>query len=159
MQKLLITAIALAASPFGCSSVRTAEATTPDQKAVMAVIDAFVASFNAGDTASALKSCTDEMAIIDEFPPHEWHGAGALGKWLADFDANAKLDGISDSVVTCKAPRHLDVKGDYAYVVVPSDYEWKQKGQPMKESDSLFTFALHRAAGGWKISGWSWANQ
>ena len=25
------------------------------------------------------------------------------------------------------------------HVVVPSNYTWKQKGQPMKETDSLFT--------------------
>ena len=157
------TIIALAVTAFvagflGCASTPTAEAKTPEEKAVMTVIDQFVVAFNAGDTAKALKMCTDEMAIVDEFPPHAWSGAGALGNWLVDFDTNAKKDGITDSIVTCKAPRHLDVKGDYAYVVVPSNYDWKLKGKPMNETDSLFTFALHKAAGGWKITGWSWAN-
>ena len=160
MQKFLsaLHAAALAATSFGCASTHAAEVKTPEQKAVMTVVNVFVVSFNAGDTAKALEMCTDEMSIIDEFPPHEWHGAGALKKWLADFDSNARQEGISDSIVTCKAPRHLDVKGDYAYVVVPSDYTWKQKGQPMMESDSLFTFALHKEKAGWKITGWSWSN-
>ena len=36
----------------------------------------FVDTFNKGDTKSVLAACTDEMSIIDEFPPYEWHGAG-----------------------------------------------------------------------------------
>jgi ketosteroid isomerase-like protein len=155
MQKVLI---ALAAATLGCATTSSAVARTPDEKAVMMVIDQFVAGFNKGDTALALEQCTDEMSIIDEIPPHAWHGAGTLEKWLADYDANAKQDGITDPFVTCKAPRHLDVRGEYAYVVAPSDYTWKQKGKPMKEEDSLFTFALHKAAGSWKITGWAWAN-
>lgn len=160
MQKLLFafsTALLVAGS-LGCSSSRTAELKTPEQQTVMLVIDQFVAAFNSGDAAKAISMCTDQMSIVDEFPPHEWHGAGALAKWLGDYDSNAKQNGITDGVVTCKAPRHLDVRGDYAYAVIPSDYTWKEKGQAMKEEDSLFTFALHKGAGGWKITGWAWAN-
>jgi ketosteroid isomerase-like protein len=160
MKKPLLApvALALAFSLAACATTHSAEVKTPDQKAVMSVIDQFVAGFNAGDTKKALALCTDQMAIVDEFPPHEWHGSSALARWLEDYDVNAKKDGITDGFVKAKAARHLDVQGDYAYAVVPSDYTWKQKGKPMKEEDSLFTFALHKGPGGWKITGWAWAN-
>lgn len=160
MQKLplALAAAALAAGSLGYATTHTAEARTPEQKAVMTVIDQFVDGFNKGDVPKAIALCTDDMAIVDEFPPHAWHGSGTLAKWLGDYDTNAKKEGISDGFVKAKAPRHLDVQGDYAYAVVPSDYTWKLKGKPMKEEDSLFTFALHKGSGGWKITGWAWSN-
>lgn len=129
-------------------------AQTPD---VMFPVHQFVDGFNKGDTKSALAACAEQTSIIDEFPPHEWHGPGACAKWAAGFDLDAKKNGITETVVTLGKPLHLDVTGDYAYVVVPSDYAFKQKGKPMKESGSLFTFALHRGATGWRIVGWSWS--
>ena len=141
--------------------VMAALATTPafasDQTDVMATIHQFVDGFNKGDAASALAACAEETSIIDEFAPHEWHGAGACAKWATDYEANAKKDGITDGVVTLGKPRHVEVAGEYAYVVIPSDYAFKKNGKPMKETASSFAFALHKGAKGWRITGWSWA--
>jgi hypothetical protein len=30
-------------------------------------------------------------------------------------------------------------------------------GKPVKETGSMFTFALQKGAAGWRIAGWSWA--
>ena len=30
---------------------------------------------------------TEQTSIVDEFPPHEWHGPGACATWAKDFDA------------------------------------------------------------------------
>ena len=134
-----------------------APAVASDETDVMQPIHQFVDGFNKGDVKSALAACAEETSIIDEFPPHEWHGAGACAKWADDYVANAKKDAISDGVVTMHKASHVTVSGDRAYVVVPADYAWKQKGKPMKETRAAFSFALQKGAGGWKIIAWSWA--
>jgi ketosteroid isomerase-like protein len=141
--------LAATASPIHAQAARQAE--------VMATINRFVEGFNKGDTKALVKSCAAETAIIDEFPPHAWHGVGACAAWAKDYNANAKQFDITDGLVTLGKPSHLDVTGDRAYVVVPSDYTWKQKGKSMKETGSAFSFAMQKVGPAWKIAGWSWA--
>lgn len=134
----------------------TAPAAADDKKDVMVPVNQFVDGFNKGDTGAAA-ACADETSILDEFPPHEWHGPGACARWMSDYDADAKKNGITDGVVTLLKPKHIDISGDYAYVVIPSNYTYKMKGKAMKQTGSLFTFALQKGASGWRITGWSWA--
>jgi hypothetical protein len=124
---------------------------------VLAPVQQFVDGFNKGDTKAALAACADETSIIDEFPPHEWHGPGACAKWASDYDTDAKKNGITNGIVTLGKPTHVDITGDRAYVVIPSDYAFKQKGKPVQETGSLFTFALQEGQAGWRITGWAWA--
>lgn len=145
---MLIFAITLAAAATVCAS---------DETEVMVPVNQFVDGFNKGDIKSALAACADEMAIIDEFPPHVWHGAGASAKWIEDFDADAKKNGITDGIVTLHKPRHIDVTGDRAYVIVPANYSYKQKGKAMKETGSMLTIALQKSQASWRITAWAWA--
>jgi hypothetical protein len=150
MLKVLIALVAVAVTP--------GPVVTLDDKAdVLATVNQFVNGFNKGDTKSAAAVCAEQTSIIDEFPPHEWHGKGACAKWMADYDKDAKLNAITDGVVTLGTPRHVDVNGTTAYVVIPSDYAFRKKGIPVKETGSMFTFALQKGAAGWRITGWSWA--
>ena len=135
----------------------TGPAVASEESDVMAPLHQFVDGFNKGDTKSALAACAEQTSIIDEFPPHEWHGAGACSNWANDFDADAKKNGITDGIVTLGKPRHVDVTGDRAYVVIPTDYTFKQNGKEMKETASTFTFALQKGTAGWKIIGWAWS--
>jgi ketosteroid isomerase-like protein len=145
----IVIALALAAFAAG----PTAEAQTTD---VMATVNQFVDSFNKGDAATAAAACADQTSILDEFPPHEWHGPGACSTWMKDYDADAKANGITDGVVTLGDPRHVDISGDRAYVVVPADYTFKMKGKPDEETGSTLTVALQKSAAGWRITGWAW---
>jgi ketosteroid isomerase-like protein len=142
--------VALALATAGLS--RASEASD-----VMVPVNQFVESFNKGDTKTAAAACADQTSIIDEFPPHEWHGAGACSTWMNDFDADAKKNGITDGLVTVSKPRHIDVSADRAYVVVPANYTFKKKGKPEKEIGSLLTVALQKGAAGWRITGWAWS--
>jgi len=130
--------------------------TAPEKAAVMAAVHQFVDAFNKGDTKTTASVCAEETSIIDEFPPHEWHGAEACMKWMNDYDADAKKNGITDGVVTLGSPRHVEVSADHAYVVVPADYAYKEKGKAVKETGSELTVALRKAASVWRITGWSW---
>lgn len=128
-----------------------------DKTDVMVTVHQFLDGFNKGDTKSLIAACADQTSIIDEFPPHEWHGAGACSKWLDDFDADAKKNGITDGVVTLSDPLHVDVTADRAYVVIPADYAFKQQGKPVKETGSIITLTLQKGGAAWRITGWAWA--
>ena len=148
MQKTFIV-LALAA-------LIAAPASASDKTDVMASVQRFVDGFNKGDTKTAAAACADQTSIVDEFPPYEWHGAGACMKWMSDYDADAKKNGITDAVVTLGTPRHVDITGDRAYVVVPTGYTYKLKGTPDKETGSSLTIALQKIGGSWRITGWAW---
>jgi ketosteroid isomerase-like protein len=134
-----------------------APAAADDKTDVMAVVNQFIDGFNKGDVKSAVATCADEASIIDEFPPYEWHGAGACSKWAADFDADAKKNDITPGPVTLGKARHLTVAGDRAYVVLPAQYAYKQKGKDVTQKGSTLTVALQKGAAGWRIVAWSWA--
>lgn len=132
-------------------------AAATEQTAMMASVRQFVDGFNKGDTKSALAACASPASIIDEFPPHEWHGPTACADWATAYDANAKKNGISDGIVTLGTPWHVDVAGDRGYVVVPVKYAYEQNGKPVAEVGSVFTVALRKVAARWLITGWAWA--
>jgi ketosteroid isomerase-like protein len=149
MRRILITLV-LAALTQGTTAAQ-------DKTAVMAPVHQFADAFNKGDTKTLVAACADQASIIDDFPPHEWHGSGACAKWIRDFDAAAKKDGLTDGVVTLGSPRHIDITADRAYVVVPADYTYKEKGKALKETGSTFTVVLKKGAAGWRIVAWAWA--
>jgi hypothetical protein len=126
---------------------------------VMTTVHKFVDSFNKGDLKVLAATCADQTSIIDEFPPHEWHGAGACAKWTDDYDADAKKNGITDGIVTLGVPRHVDVTADHAYVVVSANYKFKKNGKVVQETGSMLTIALQKSEAGWRMKGWAWAKR
>ena len=143
--------IALVVVAFAAGPVFAAE-----KDDVMTPVKQFVDGFNKGDVKSAVAACAEQTSIVDEFPPHEWHGPGACANWAKDFDADAKKNGITDGKVTIGKPRHVDISGDRAYVVVPASFAYKLKGKPTKETGSTLTVALQKGASGWLMTGWAW---
>ena len=155
MRRILI-ALTLSAALQAAAAAQQ-KPVSPEKTAAMAPVHQFVDGFNKGDTKSALAACADQTNIIDEFPPHEWHGAGACAQWANDFEADEKKNGVTDGRVTLGTPRHVDITGDRAYIVVPSSYSYKKNGKPMKETGSTFTFVLQKGAAGWRIIAWTWS--
>ena len=139
---------------LGLATLATAQ--TP-RAAVLARVNEFVDGFNKGDTKKLLAACADQTSILDEFPPHEWHGTGACAKWVADFETDAKKNGITDGVVTLSNASHVDITADRAYVVMPANYTFKQKGKTVNEAGSIITLTLQKSGTGWHITGWAWA--
>jgi len=150
MRKLLIVFVMML-------SVVAVQTALCQQAEVMSTVSQFVDSFNKGDAKAAAAACADQTVIIDEFPPHEWHGAGACATWMSDYDTDAKKNAITDGVVTLGKPKHVDVSGDHAYVVIPADYAFKKDGKPVKETNSILTVVMQKGTNGWRITGWSWS--
>lgn len=142
---------------FAVVLLTQAPAAAAQQNEVMGVVQKFIDSFNKGDEKAVIATCADPASIIDEYPPYEWHGAGACAKWVASYAQDATRNGITDGIVTLGKARHVDVTGNRAYLVIPADYAYKQKGTPTKETGSTLTVSLEKGAGGWRITAWSWA--
>ena len=134
-------------------------AAASDKDDALATVKQFIDGFNKGDEKTALAACASPAFIIDEFPPFAWQGATACADWAKDFEANAKKDVITDPVVTLQKPRHVYVAGDRGYVVVPANYDYKQKGKKVSQKGSTLTAALQKGQAGWRITAWTWSTR
>ena len=143
----ILSVAALAAWPVAAS----------DKTDVMAVVHQWVDGFNKGDTKSALAACADEGAIIDDIPPHEWHGSGVCSKWMSAYEAWATKNGITEGIATPGKARHIDVDAASAYVVLPMTFTFKDHNKPMKQTGTVVTMSLAKENSAWRITGWSWA--
>src|SRR5690242_19525796 len=112
-----------------------------DEDDVTAAIHTFIAAMNKGDIPAAAATHVAAPSIIDEFPPHHWEGATAFNDWLAAFGADSTARKVTDSKLKPHVAKRLTVEGDHAYVVMPTDYTFKQNGKTMAEYGTI-TYAL-----------------
>jgi ketosteroid isomerase-like protein len=148
MYRILIVLVAAA--------VVSMPAAASEKTDAMATVRQFVQGFNKGDRKATAAACAAETFIIDEFPPHAWHGAGACAKWMSDYEADARKNGMTGGTVTLGSPLHVDVTADRAYVVVPTSFTFKQKGKQVRETGSTLTVVLQKGGAGWRIIAWTW---
>lgn len=141
---------------FVAAALVAGPAVASEQTDVMVPVNQFIDGFNKGDIKSALAACADQVSIIDEFAPYEWHGAGACANWANDFGADAKKNAVTDGSVRLGSSRHVDVTNDRAYVVVPATYVYRMKGKRVKEANARLTFALQKGTAGWRVTAWTW---
>jgi SnoaL-like domain len=109
------------------------------------------------DMDTALAMCDSHVSILDEFPPHEWHGATACADWWKALGAYDEKSGITDETAMLGTPWIVDVSEDRAYFVAPATYTYKQHGKPVQESRAVFTVALRQTQAGWRITAWTWS--
>ena len=105
-----------------------------------------------------LAMCDSPVSILDEFPPHEWHGPTACADWWKALNAYNEKNGITDGDAPLGTPWTVDITGDRAYFVAPMTYTYKQHGKPVKES-AAFAVALKRTQAGWRIAAWAYSKQ
>ena len=124
-----------------------------DKGDIMAVLKQWISG-----PAGTVATCADDAAVIDDFPPFEWHGPGACSRWQKDNDAYSQKEGITDATGTIGNPQQVVISGDRAYVVLPTTFAVTQKGKRVTEI-ATSTLVLHRSAAGWRITAWTWAAQ
>lgn len=148
------TALALLASVLWASG---AFAATGED--VAAPLRQFIDAFNKGDTVAAYATyAKGEITIVDEFAPHRWSGPHAAQDWAAAYDKHAQATGVSDGQVKYSAPTRIEREGELAYVILPTEYFYKEHGKAMKEKGSI-TAVLHKEDGAWKIRAWTWSGE
>jgi hypothetical protein len=124
----------------------------------MTTVRAFLDDFNKGDIAGAQATNAADESIIDEIPPHEWHGPGAFQAWLADLGKVSTAAGQTDEKVTLVNVVRDQIDGATAYVVVKVTFNYLQHGKPVVEPAEI-SAALANQGGTWKITGWAWAGE
>lgn len=149
--KALVIALACAVAMSANAAGVTLDA------AVAAPITQFIDNFNKGDTKAAEAAHVAEPIIIDEVAPFHWQGHGSFKAWLDDLGKHDKAAGITDGLVKLNDPIRQEISGDNAYVVMASDYLFKQKGVAMKAAAQM-TFALKKEKNAWRISGWTYSS-
>jgi ketosteroid isomerase-like protein len=135
-----------------------APAVGADESAVMPVIRKWVDGFNSGDAKSAIATCADQASMIDDFVPHEWHGAGACAKWFSDFQGMSSSEGITNAAITIDKPSHVEFSARFAYVIAAAILTFQRKGKPATDK-GILTLTRRNGASGWRITAWVWADQ
>ena len=125
---------------------------------VTAAVHRFFDNLDDRTLQTALATCDSPVSIIDEFPPHEWHGPAACSDWWKAYKAYNEKNGITDTDAKLGTPWNVDITGDRAYFVAPMTYTFKQHGKPVKETAS-FAVSLKRTQTGWRITGWAFSKQ
>ena len=123
----------------------------------LSTIDRYIDAFNEGDVKGMAAAFAIPGSILDGMPPQAWHGPTAAEDWYRDVLINTKREGASEVFVTVGRPLHMDVTGDAAYVVVPATMKFKVHGKQITQSGAVYTIALRRVSGSWRIAAWAWA--
>lgn len=123
----------------------------------MAAVRQYIEAFNRGDAKTMAVTFAIPGSILDGMAPHVWHGPTATQDWYRDVLIEGEQHGASDYVVTLGEPRHVNVTGDTAYVVVPASMMFKIQGKQVTQTGAIFTVALRKLPEGWRIAAWAWA--
>jgi ketosteroid isomerase-like protein len=123
----------------------------------MTTVRQYIDGFNSGDSEAMAAAFAVPGSILDGMPPHLWQGPKATLDWYRDVLVEGERAGASDYVVTLGEPRHVNVTGDSAYVVVPASMTFNVHGTQVTQSDAVFTVALRKFADSWQIAAWAWA--
>ena len=123
----------------------------------MAALLRYVDAFNQGDSEAMAAACADPMQILDGMAPHVWQGLTAAQDWWRDVLTEGEHLGASGYHITLGEPRHVDVTGDYGYVVVPATMTFDLRGKQMTQTGSVFTAALRKVGEEWRLAAWAWA--
>jgi ketosteroid isomerase-like protein len=123
----------------------------------MAAVRRHVDAFNRGDPKALAATCANPMQILDGMAPHVWQGPRAIEDWYRDVLAEGEKEGASDYHLALGEPRHVDIKGDTAYVVVPTTMTFQVRGKHITQSGAVFTVALRKVGAEWRLMAWAWA--
>ena len=133
-----------------------APAALADTIGPMAAVRQYVDAFNKADVEAMAANCALPTSVLDGLAPHVWQGPTACRDWYRDVLAAGEKEGATGYFVTLGDPRHVDVTGDRAYVVVPATMMFNVRGKQVTQSGSTFTVALRKLADGWRITAWAW---
>jgi hypothetical protein len=123
----------------------------------MSVVLKYIDAFNKGDERGMAATFAPHSSILDSMAPHLWLGPTANQDWYWDVLTDRKQQGTSEYRITLDDPRHVDVTGDTAYVVVPATMTFKVQERSITQSGAIFIVALRKISQRWRIAAWAWA--
>jgi ketosteroid isomerase-like protein len=123
----------------------------------IAAVVRYVDAFNRGDVQAMRAVCADPMQILDGMSPHVWQGSNAAEDWWRDVLVEGEHLGASGYHIALAEPRHVDINGDYGYVVVPASMTFNLRGNPITQTGAIYTVALRKIGEEWRLTAWAWA--
>jgi ketosteroid isomerase-like protein len=123
----------------------------------VAAVRQYVDAFNNADPHAMAAVCADPMQILDGMSPHVWQGPTATVDWWRDVLTEGEHLGASAYHITVGEPHHVDVTGEYAYVVVPATMSFDLRGKNVTQTGAVYTVALQKVDGQWRLAAWAWA--
>lgn len=135
-----------------------ARAAAPADTGVLAVARQWADAFGLRSFETDSAPCAEDAVVIDDLPPHVWQGPGACSAWFRAFEAWAAQAGATDAAITLGEISHLDVDGDFAYLVAPVTLSYRRAGKSV-EFPGTITLTLRKRTSGWGISGAAWADR
>jgi hypothetical protein len=123
----------------------------------MAAVRNYIDAFNRGDAKPMAAAFGRQSLILDGMAPHLWVGPTASQNWYRDVLAEGKPSMVLQLIASLDLPRHVNVTGDDAYVVVPATMTFDLQGTQVTQTGAVFTVALRRLAEGSRIVAWAWA--
>ena len=147
----------LSSMVFAAVTCLAAPAVFAHEAEVERAIGQMMDGFNKGDIAMVKAAHVASPTIIDNVPPFAWSGPNAFDEWLADLGKFEAAQGKSDGKVTFAPVVDEVVRGDRAYVVTRSSYEYTQNQRQMRE-EGYTAFVLVKLGAAWKVESWSWAS-
>ena len=147
----------LANSALAQTSQNSSPSQTTAKDDPMVAVRQYIDAFNKGDKDTMAATCAPTSSILDGMAPHVWQGPTACQDWYRDVLAEGEQHGASGYFVTLGTPRHVNISGDNAYVVVPASMTFKVNGKQISQTGATFTVALRKLGDGWRIAAWAWA--
>ena len=126
-----------------------------DKAEIRAMVERYV-----GDMSPATASlCTEDAVIIDGSAPYVWRGPHACDDWRRDQLATAEKSNISEARLVLGQPLHLKVSGEAAYAVFPATLTYTKDHKAVSLPGNIWTVALRKVGGIWKIASWSFTDR
>lgn len=123
----------------------------------LATVHQYIDAFNRGDAQTMAESFAPQGQILDGMAPHVWQGPTATSDWYRDVLIEGEAHGASGYLVTLGDPLHNDATNSSAYVVVPATMTFNVKGTKVTQTGAIFTVALQKTPGGWRVAAWAWS--
>ena len=123
----------------------------------METVRQYIDAFNQGNVEGMAAVFAVPGSILDGIAPHLWQGPTAARDWYRDLLKEGQQHDATAYAVTTAEPLHNVVTGDAAYVVVPASISFKMQGKQHTQTGAVFTVALRKLAGEWRIAAWAWA--
>lgn len=127
---------------------------TPDA-AMMAAPEALAHFLETGDAALLEEVFSDgDVTILENFPPHAFHGQPGLAQWRALMSAH--VGAIGDLRHTFGAPQDFALVDGVVHFTLPTRWRGVRDGRPFNELGG-WTFVQVREGDDWRIRSYGWA--
>jgi ketosteroid isomerase-like protein len=134
-----------------------AEPSTALKAELKAVLQANQSAGEAYDLKKFTETTTNQLTIVDEFPPFSWSGKGAAARYLKDMQAVVTKNKITNFKSEIKDATDVGLDQNVAYAVYPVSYTFKKGEMKEYEGEGFQTVIFKKSKDNkWLIENTTW---